>query len=652
MKLKLMKIGHPALVSLLLGSVLLSACSGLPGLSLLAAATPTPTPTATPVPQKTLVICLGAEPQSLYLYGDSSQSMWSVLESIYDGPIDTINYEPQPVILENIPSQENGVVVIQAAAVSSGDLVANTEGDLVAFKKGVTVFPEGCTSASCAVTWDGTSDLKLSQMSVKFKLLAGLKWSDGQALTAADSVYSYQVAADKDTNISKTLVKKTASYTALDDQTVEWVGIPGYLTLNPAAFFWTPLPQHALSQYSAKDLNTAAAAARSPLGWGPYKIDEWQAGDHIRLVKNPNYFRAAEGLPKFDVVVYRFLGNVPQADLSPILTGECDIIDTSVTMSDQLQTIRSLEKDGKLKGYYGQGPEWEGINFGIVPSSYDEVFNPYLDRTDFFGDVRTRQAIADCIDRQKIISNYVFSLSDLPTTYLTANHPYFVKDLPAYAYDPTTGEQLLDSVGWKDADGNPDTPRVSLNVTNVLDGKPFEITYLVTDAGSNAAIAQSVADDLKQCGIQLDIKMVSAGEMYAPGPDGLVFGRNFDLAQLGWTSGRQNPCFLFSSSEIPSAKNDWMGTKFGGVNLTGYSNPAYDQACQTYLTAGADAELANQSNQQALTQLASDVPFIPLFFKTRVMVSRPDLCGLSLDVSSRSGLKDIEKFDIGTTCSN
>ena len=635
---------------MVLGGLCLSACSTAAVVNP-PTVTPTPTATATPVPQKTLVICLGDEPSSLYLYSGSSQSMWSVLESIYDGPIDTVDYEPQPVILENIPTQDNGGVVVQAASVSEGDLVANTEGDLVALSKGVAVFQDGCTTSACATTWDGKSDLKLSQMSVKFKLLSGLKWSDGQPLTAADSVYSYNVAADADTNTSKTLVKKTGSYTALDDQTVEWVGVPGYLTLNPAAFFWSPLPQHALSQYSAKDLNTVDAANRTPLGWGPYMIDEWQAGDHIRLVKNPNYFRASEGLPKFDVVVYRFLGNMPQADLSPILTGECDIIDTSVSMNDQIETIRSLEISGKIKGYYGQGPEWEGINFGITPSSYDAVFNEFLDRPDYFGDVRTRQAVAECIDRKSIISNFLFSLSDLPSSYLTSKHPYYVQNLPTYAYDPTQAEALLDQVGWKDTDNNPDTPRVSVGVDKVLNGKTFEVTYLAPDAGFNQAMAEEIAGNLQQCGIKMDIKLVSAADMYAPGPDGLVFGRNFDLAQLGWTTGRQNPCFLFSTSEIPSAKNNWLGTKYGGVNLTGYSNPAYDTACENYLTAGLDANAANTANQQAMTQLANDVPFIPLYFTTKVMISRPDLCGLSLDVSSRSGLKNIESLDIGN-CSN
>lgn len=641
------RIERSILVSLFLGSLLLSACSSLPSI-IPNTATPTATATATAVPLKTLVVCLGDEPKSLYLYGDSSQSMWSVLESIYDGPFDTVNYEPQPVIVKEIPTQENGGVVLQSAPVSEGDLVANTEGDVVALEKGVTVFPAGCTTSSCAVTWDGTTELSLAQMSVTFKLIDGIKWSDGQPLTAADSVFSYTVAADPATNSSKALVKKTASYTAVDDTTVNWVGIPGYLTQNPSAFFWIPLPQHTLKDIAVADLATSDAAAKTPLGWGAYKIDEWKSGDHIRLVKNTNYFRASEGLPYYDVVVYRFLGNLPQADLSPILTGECDIIDSSVNMTDQIETARSLELSGKIKGYYGEGPEWEGINFGIKNSSYDDVFNPWTDRVDYFGDARTRQAIADCVDRDSIVKQYLYSQSEVPSTYLTSSHPFYVKDLPTYSYDPAAGEALLDQVGWKDTDGDPSTPRIAQGISTVFDGKPFEVNYLVADTGMDAQIAGAVAANLQTCGIKVNVQTVSSGDLYASGPEGQVFGRNFDMVQMGWTSGRLNPCFLFATSEIPSAANGWLGTKYGGVNLTGYSNDTYDQACEAYLTAGLDTQAAATANQGALMQLATDVPFIPLYFKTHMMISRPDLCGLSFDVSSRSGLKNIESFSLGT----
>ncbi len=643
---------NTALAALLAGAIVLTSCSAGGGLSLTApTATPTTEPTPTAVPLKTLVICLGQEPTSLYLYGDSSQSAWSIFESLYDGPIDTVNYEPQPVILESLPTLENGGVTIQYVSVSEGDIVANTEGDLVALKKGVQVFPEGCTSGDCAVEWDGTSELKVPQMVVTFKLKSGINWSDGHPLTAADSVYSYTVAADPDTNASKTLVKKTADYTAQGNQTVIWTGVPGYLTQNPAAFFWIPLPQHALSQYSAQELNSTDAAVKQPIGWGPYKIDEWQQGDHIRMVKNPNYFRAAEGLPKFDVVVYRFLGNVPAADITPVMTGECDIIDTSVSMEDQAQYIREQEMQNKLKAYFAEGPEWEGLNFGIKPASYDDVFNPYLDRANFFGDVRTRQAIASCINRDEIVHSLIFGKSTLPTTYLTPSHPFFVSDLATYGYDPAKGEQLLEEAGWLDTDNDPSTPRVASGVANVLNDTPFAITYTATDSTLHAQIADQIKNDLGQCGIGVTVNLVSTADMYASGPNGVVFGRNFDLAELGWTTGRQPPCFLFSTAEIPSAENNWLGSKYGGVNLTGYSNSAYDQACQNLVTSGLNSELAHSASDTTLQMLADEVPMLPLFYHLKVMVSRTDLCGLTLDASSRSGLRSIEDLDISDQCS-
>ena len=349
--------------------------------------------------------------------------MWSVLESIYDGPIDTINYEASPVIIEEIPAVENGGVVLQSVPVTAGDEVANTEGDIVALKKGDRVFAEGCTSPECATEWDGVSPLNLSQMVVRFTLLEGLKWSDGKPLTAEDSVFSYTVSGDPATKVTKVNLNRTASYKAIDEKTVEWIGQPGYLTLNPAAFFWIPLPQHLLSALTPEQMNTDELTTKKPLGWGAYKLDEWTAGDHIRLVKNPNYFRASEGLPKFDVVVYRFLNGIPETDISPVLTGECDIIDSSVALDTQIQPIRELELTGKVKAYFGIGPEWEALNFGIKPGSYDDSYNPYNDRQDFLSDVRVRQAIAYCVDREKINSTILYSQSGVPATYLNPQSP-------------------------------------------------------------------------------------------------------------------------------------------------------------------------------------------------------------------------------------
>jgi peptide/nickel transport system substrate-binding protein len=55
--------------------------------------------------------------------------------------------------------------------------------------------------------------------------------------------------------------------------------------------FWAPAPKHAWNQFQAAELPQIDIASRTPIGWGPYRIEEWAAGDHITLTRNPHYFR-------------------------------------------------------------------------------------------------------------------------------------------------------------------------------------------------------------------------------------------------------------------------------------------------------------------------------------------------------------------------
>jgi peptide/nickel transport system substrate-binding protein len=608
--------------------------------------TPEPAATTAPVEPKKLVICLGEEPQSLFLYAPSTRAMWSVLEAVYDGPIDTRGFEMSPVILEDLPTLENGGVTLLPTPVTAGDVVANTEGDLVALQQGVRVFPAGCTSNTCAVEWDGNTELSLVQMSATFKLLPGLKWSDGKPLLAGDSVFSYEVSANPALNVGQDYVKRTASYEALNDQTVKWMGIPGYLTTQPSNYFWIPQPRHLLETIAVGQMTTAEASSRQPLGWGPYQVDEWVSGDHIRMIKNPNYFRAAEGLPVFDELIYKFMPALPEADLSPMTNGQCDIMETSSGLEGQIQTVRELELAGSLKSYFGQGLSWELINFGIVPASHDEVYNPWQDRADIFGDLRVRQAFAYCTDREKIIQDVLFSQSQVPTTYLPVAHPLAVSGLMTLPHDPVKGIQLLEEVGWQDADNDINTPRTALDVATVNYDTKLSVTYSLTDTPQHRLIVPIVVDSLRECGFEVIPQYLPAAELLAAGPEGVLFGRNFDLAELSWASGQNAPCFLYATSEIPASKNAWLGTKYAGINITGYSNEEYDLACASLLSAGLDDESIRANNRITQQRFADDLPVLPLFYQVKVMVSRVDLCGLDLDTSSRSPLSQIEALTI------
>ena len=288
-------------------------------------------------------------------------------------------------------------------------------------------------------------------------------------------------------------------------------------------------------------------------------------------------------------------------------------METSVGLESQIQPLRELENAGKTKLYFGQGPEWELLNFGIKPASYDDVYNPYLDRQDFFGDLRTRQAVAYCVNREKIIKDVLFSQSQIPATYLPTTHPYWVKDLAVIAYDPAQGASLLDQVGWVDDDNDPATPRVSRGVKGVVDGTQFSVTYNVTESALHESVSGIVVSSLAECGIEAKVNYLPVTDMFASGPEGKVFGRAFDLAELAWSTGRQPPCFLYSSSEIPTEKNRWVGTKYGGVNLTGYSNKDYDTAC-SLSTDGriGSPNLLRLANQVTQTLFNQELPVLPL----------------------------------------
>lgn len=616
------------------------------------AATPTltptavqPTPTITPVPPRSLTICLGQEPASLYLYGNTSSSSWSVLEAVYDGPVDTVNFESQPVILEKIPSLSDGDAVYQPTAVKAGDEVLDANGDLVTLAQGVTVFPSGCRDMSCAEAWDGQSELQMDSLQITFKLISGVQWSDGVPLTAKDSLFSYKIAADAATPTTKTLVDRTAAYEAVDDQTVRWTGKPGYVSHRFADHFWSPLPEHTLSGMDAATLLTADEVNRSPLGWGAYVIDEWTAGDHIRLKKNPAYFRAAEGLPKFDTLTYRFLPAATDTDLAALLTGECDLIDQSTLLEDQLSTVLELQNSGKLKAYIGQGPEWEHLDFGIVPASYDDGYQPGSDRADFFSDVRVRQAVAACIDRDALNNDLLQGQTTVANSFFAPTHPWLATNLSAPAYDPEKAAGLLAEAGWVDQDENPDTPLQANGMGTVAAGTPFSVTYLTTQAGMRQQMAGKIAAMLKQCGIEVTVTTLPSDELYAAGPDGNVFGRKFDLAEFAWQAGKGTPCYLYTTEQIPNSKNLWLG-----ANITGYSNTDYDVACRAAELANPEQSETLQTEQAVQEKFINDLPVIPLFYRLKVSVSRPDFCGFGLDVSARNEFWGIEGYDYGETC--
>jgi len=630
----------------------------LTGCNLMGLLYPEPTltvvPTPTQAPPKELNICLGYEPRSLYVYKAVSRAEQEVLRAITDGPIDVNdNGEKTTVILAQLPGFDDGSAVLTPVAVNTGDTVVNSYGDLVALETGTTVFPSGCTSPSCILVWDGVSEIQIDQLSVTFKLKDDLKWSDGEPLTAADSVYAFQVAADPVTPIGKHAIDLTESYTALDGTTVEWKAIPGLVTDAFENYFWAPMPEHVWGELSAEQLLTAEEVNRLPLSYGPFMLDEWEPGNFIRLIRNPNYHRVDEGLPASDILTFKFLSANDPASLLTAASAECDLVSSTALDMRDIAYLGEKAASAAMQLHQLKPDSLEMLAIGISPSSYDDYYYPYgADRPDIFGDVRTRQAIAYCVDQPTIGNKLLGDSVEMANAILPASDP-FIADLSSidYAYNPTQGIALLEQVGWQDADFNPDTPFTAMNVINVPPGTEFRVELLTSESPLRTEIAAEIASSLSACGIQVNIIQKPLNELYQPGPDGLIFGRQFDLVLLSWQTGAEFDCSLFKSSEIPSDANYWLGEKTGGANFYGYADIAYDDICSVYEQSGLDHIAADGAAASAVKFLNEQLPFIPIYHHPVAYLQADDVCGSDNEgTSAGEFLLDIENISTGSHC--
>jgi peptide/nickel transport system substrate-binding protein len=608
---------------------------------------PTPTPTATPVPSRTLTVCLGEEPNTLYPLGEPNAAAQSVLEAIYDGPMDVVDYNYQPVILQRVPSIATGDALLDATPVKNGDLIVDAGGNLSYLDTGLRVRPAGCRSDDCAVTYDGVSALEMDQMIVNFTLLDNLVWSDGEPLTADDSVFAYNLAKDDATPGSKFIFDRTLSYEATDETHLQWWGIPGFIDPTYYTNFWAPLPQHVWGDYTAADLPRKDIASRNPLGWGPYVMKEWIAGDHLTLTKNIRYFRADENLPVFDTLIFRIVPD-PDVAMSDLVSGACDILDPTIDLDGQLSLLLQMQNAGQAQLLTSTNNIIEWLGLGITPATYDDGYStsPPLDRPDFFYDKRTRQAIALCLDRQKVVDTVLFGLSEVPHTYISPEHPLYDTTVAPYPYDPDQGNRILDQVGWRDLDNDPSTPRQAFGVLNVPQLTPLVLNYYTSSATQRRQVSEILAQSLEGCGIGVNVTYLSYIDLYAEGgANGPLFGRNFDLAEFAMgTTSLEPPCSWFTTAQIPTAANNWVG-----ANVTGYKSPEFDAACTRAQAQTPDDQTYRDAYHQTQAIFASDLPAIPLYVRLKVAAARPDMCNLKLDPTANA-LWNIESLDYETTC--
>ncbi len=299
-----------------------------------------------------------------------------------------------------------------------------------------------------------SDDLK----SIDFKLRSGLKWSDGQPLTAEDVKFSFD------------LVKK---FPALDFVSI-WGQIDGVEVVDPQTVRFTMKEPTSLAaealvqipivpQHAWKDITDPVTFANeTPVGSGPMTEIARFTGQTYDQCRNPNYWDAEH----LKVDCMRF----PQlADNNQILTAT-----VSGTLDWGVSFIPDIEKV-----YVAKDPEH--FHYWYSPSSMVAfVFNQEsanADNKKAFSDLKFRQAVSMALDRQGMvdIAGYGYpTLNQDPglmgELYKSWADPSIAADFGKFAtYDEAAAASLLDEAGYVDKDGdgmrdNPDGSKIAFSI--------------------------------------------------------------------------------------------------------------------------------------------------------------------------------------------
>ena len=589
-------------------------------------AEPTATITSTPIPPKELVVCVSNEPASIYLYGDQSPAAAAIRQAIYEPAYSSLNYDYQPLALEKIPSPADGDAVLETVEVTEGMVVYNANEQVGPLTQDMVVI----NAEGEPVAFTG-EPIRMNQLAVDFTFKP-LVWSDGTPVTAEDSVFSFRVAGDRATQVLDNRVRFTESYEATDERSVRWIGVPGYIEPAYMTHVWTPLPSHQLADYTAVELATLDETTRQPLSYGAFVVEAWEEGESIHLVPNPNYYRSAEGLPHLTSLTYKFLSGNNR--MLPEGFEGCNIITDDVLSFDAIGAVDEAAAEGRLVEHVATAGVVEQIIFGVDAAAAYES-----NRVTWFEDARVRQAFTQCTDRQAIVEALTFGRATVMNTFVPNDHALHPDALVQWEYDPAAANSLLDEVGFVDSTGD----GIRDNIASTV---PFSIT-IGTNGGSDLRlrIIEMVAEDLAECGIQANPYTLEAGAWFAPGPSGKVFGRQFDLAQFAWLNRIQPDCGLYLTQHIPGpidgGFNGWQG-----VNVSGWSNEAYDAACNDALSTlpGMDGYL--EAHQEAMRIFAQELPAMPLFTRMRLAATTPDVLNFQLDPTQTPALWNVFELDI------
>ena len=486
-----------------------------------------------------------------------------------------------PHLATGIQDFEAGRIVLEPLA------TANERGELVPILAAAipTAENDGLAADGKSVTW---------------QLRPDVQWSDGQPFTAEDVVFTFDFVSNPQVGAATAqYYEGVESVEAIDEQTVK-------ITFTDVTAAWqipftgqtgVILPQHIFESVNGPDARIAEANL-SPIGTGPYQVDNWQIGS-VTFVHNPNYRGETPAFAAVDLVG----GLAPYAAAREVLsTGEADF---AHNLQVEVELLRDLQQDGRgvIDTVFGGLVERIMLNPTDPFAETDSGERSSLQAPHpFLSDVRVRQAIAYAIDRDTIAEALYGFTGRSSAQLLVAPRPFASPGTVPYEYDLAKAEALLDDAGWIDTDADGIRDR---------DGQAMEIVFQTSVNPVRQKTQTLVAESLEALGIDVDIKRIRVDDFFSGDPAQTNSINHFYADMQAYTTGNDHPdptIYLgwWTCDQIATQANQWQTP-----NNARYCNPEYDA-----LFTVAKQEL-NPERRAALFQeldalLAADVAVIPI----------------------------------------
>jgi peptide/nickel transport system substrate-binding protein len=350
-----------------------------------------------------------------------------------------------------------------------------------------------------------------------FKIRQGVKWQDGEPLTARDVAFTFNYIVDNNLQTLAIYTGGIVGATAVDDSTVEIT--TDKPKSNMLAMVVPIIPEHIWNTVSGEDASTSYQNKPPIIGSGPFQVVEWNKGKYIRLEANKEYWG---GAPKIEELLFE---NYKSAD-----TMTADLKQGAIDAAVELPQAQypSLQSTAGVSGLKGTHWRFNELGFNCYDSP-DSLGNPVL------LDKKFRSALNRAIDRQKITDVAFFGQADVGSTLIVPYSQYHWEPAAdqAYTYDPEAAKSQLDLAGYKDTDGD--------GFRETKDGKPLSLRlYVTNDSPENQTAAKLIAGWFKDVGLTINLKIVDAGvlldaqynykgDTYAPDYDMFIWFWTYDV---------------------------------------------------------------------------------------------------------------------------